>query len=209
VKLKMRGPLAVGLAGAALILALLLGLIMPKAGQIKTRQHQLDQAKQQQASLAVQLEQLRAVAEQAPENQRRLTVLRSAVPEVADLPGMIELVNDAAADADVDFMSVSPGQPTSTPGSEVSSVPTQITVLGRYFAIDEFLRQLENLPRISKVTTVALTQGPKGLPQLAMNLTAEFYTTDVSAGPGSTPGHTKALPAPKPANTSTTSAPGA
>jgi Tfp pilus assembly protein PilO len=210
VKLKQRGPLAVGLVGAGLILALLLGLIMPKAGQIKTRQRHLDQAKQQQASLAVQLEQLRAVAERAPENRRRLSVLRAAVPEVADLPGMIELVNVAAADADVDFMSVAPGQPTSAAGSKVSLVPTQITVLGRYFAIDEFLRRLENLPRISKVMTVALTQGPRGLPQLAMNLTAEFYTTDVSAGPGSTPGHTSALPVPKQTTTtSTTSAPGA
>lgn len=209
-KLKQRGPLAVGLVGAGLILALLLGLIMPKAGQIKTRQRQLDQAKQQQASLTVQLEQLRAVAEKAPENRRRLRVLQTAVPEVADLPGMIELVNEAAADADVDFMSVAPGQPTSSAGAKVSMVPTQITVLGRYFAIDEFLRRLENLPRISKVMTVALTQGPRGLPQLAVNLTAEFYTTDVSAGPGSTPGHTKPLPVPQaPATTSTTSGAGA
>jgi Tfp pilus assembly protein PilO len=209
VKLKQRGPLAVGLVGAGLILILILALIMPKAGQIKTRQKQLDQAKQQQASLAVQLEQLRAVEKDAPKNRRRLAQLQAAVPEEADLRGMIDLVNEAAAQSDVDFMSVSPGQPTTTAGAKTSTVPTQITVLGRYFAIDEFLRQLEELPRISKVVTVALTQGPKGLPQLQMNLTAEFYTTDVSAGPGSSPGHTDALPVVRPASTSTSNAPGA
>jgi Tfp pilus assembly protein PilO len=206
VKLK-RGPLVVGLVGAGLILLLIVALIMPKAGQIKDRQKQLDLAKQQQASLTVQLEQFRAEAKEAPQNRRRLQQIQAAVPAIADLPGMIELVNAAAADSDVDFVTVAPGQPAASTGSGVSSVPTQITVAGRYFAVDEFLRQLEALPRISKVTTIAVAPGPKGLPQLQMNLTAEFYTTDASAGPGSSPGHTNALPAPKP--TSSTTAPGA
>lgn len=201
-----RGPLVVGLVGAGLILLLMVALIMPKAGQIKTRQRQLDLAKQQQSSLTVQLEQFRAEEKQAPQNRLRLQELQAAVPELADLPGMIELVNKAAADADVDFMTVAPGQPAASSGSEVSSVPTQITVLGRYFAVDEFLRQLENLPRVSKVTTIAVAPGPKGLPQLQMNLSAEFYTTDVSAGPGSSPGHTNPVPAARPVTTNASGA---
>ena len=35
-----------------------------------------------------------------------------------------------------------------------------------------------------------------GLPQLQMDLTAEFYTTDASSGPGSSPGHTESVLAP-------------
>ena len=201
-----RGPLVVGLVGAGLILLLIVALIMPKAGQIKTRQQQLELAKQQQSSLTGQLEQFRAEEKAAPQNRLRLQELQAAVPELADLPGMIELVNRAAADADVDFMTVAPGQPAASSGAQVSSVPTQITVLGRYFAVDEFLRQLENLPRVSKVTTIAVAPGPKGLPQLQMNLSAEFYTTDVSAGPGSSPGHTNPLPAAKPVTTNASGA---
>jgi Tfp pilus assembly protein PilO len=198
VNLKQRGPLVVGLAGAALIVLLVVGLILPKAGQIGDRNKQLDAAKSEQTALTVQLEQLRALAKEEPENRRRLEQLITAVPEVADLPGMIRLLNGAAGEADVDFMSVAPGVPTAPTGARVSTIPTQITVLGRYFAIDEFLRRLEALPRVSKVTNVTVNPGPGGVPQLQMNLTAEFYTTDASAGPGSSPGHTEAVPAPAP-----------
>ncbi len=189
-----RGPVIVGAVGAVVSLALIGALVIPKAGQIKDKQDQLDQAKQQQTSLMVQLERYQAEKADAPKNRHRMQILRAAVPDVSDLSGMIRLVNAAAAEADVDFISVAPGNPTSEPGAKVSTIPTQITVDGRYFAIDEFLRQLETLPRISKVTTVGINAGPKGLPQLEINLTAEFYTTDASAGPGSQPGHTAPVP---------------
>jgi Tfp pilus assembly protein PilO len=198
VKLKQRGPLVVGLVGAALILLLVVGLILPKAGEIGDRNKQLDAAKTEQTALTVQLEQLRALAKEAPQDRRRLEQLITAVPEMADLPGMIRLLNGAAGEADVDFMSVAPGIPTASTGAQVSTIPTQITVLGRYFAIDEFLRRLEALPRVSKVTNITVNPGPGGVPQLQMNLTAEFYTTDASAGPGSSPGHTEPVPAPAP-----------
>ncbi|MFN2589581.1 MAG: type 4a pilus biogenesis protein PilO [Actinomycetota bacterium] len=207
--MRQRGPLVVGVVGAGLILLLLLALIVPKAGQIRTKQREVDDARRRQTSLTVELEQLRAYAAAAPENRRRLQKVHAAVPDVAELQTMIRLVNDAAARADVDFVSVSPGVPTTAPGTEVSAVPVQIMVLGRYFAIDEFLRQLENLPRISKVTTLAMSQGPDGVPQLQVNVSAEFYTTDVSAGPGSQPGHTEAVAAPPAATTSTGTTPGA
>jgi Tfp pilus assembly protein PilO len=198
VKLKQRGPLVVGLVGAALILLLVVGLILPKAGEIGDRNKQLDAAKTEQTALTVQLEQLRALAKEAPQDRRRLEQLITAGPEMADLPGMIRLLNGAAGEADVDFMSVAPGIPTASTGAQVSTIPTQITVLGRYFAIDEFLRRLEALPRVSKVTNITVNPGPGGVPQLQMNLTAEFYTTDASAGPGSSPGHTEPVPAPAP-----------
>ncbi len=197
-KLKERGPLVVGLVGAALIILLVVGLILPKAGEIGDRNEQLESARSEETALTVQLEQLRALARNEPKDRKRLEELITAVPELADLPGMIRLLNGAAAEADVDFMSVAPGIPTAATGTQVSTIPTQITVLGRYFAIDEFLRRLEALPRVSKVINITVNPGPSRLPQLQMDLTAEFYTTDASAGPGSTPGHTEPAPAPVP-----------
>ena len=37
--------------------------------------------------------------------------------------------------------------------------------------------------------------GPNGVPQLQMEMTVQFYTTDISAGPGSIAGSTQATPA--------------
>lgn len=68
-KLKLRGPVGVGLAGAVLVLLVVAMLIMPKAGQIKTRQEQTEKAKVQQSHLTLELEALRSVAKDADKNQ--------------------------------------------------------------------------------------------------------------------------------------------
>ena len=68
---------------------------------------------------------------------------------------------------------------------------------GGYFAIDEFLFLLETLPRAAKVTTLAVTPAAAGGTEattttststLQLQITVEFYTTDLSAGPGFDPG---------------------
>ena len=59
---------------------------------------------------------------------------------------------------------------------------------------------LETLPRAAKVTTLAVT--PSGAStggttistsNLQLQVTVEFYTTDVSAGPGSIPGPSESI----------------
>jgi hypothetical protein len=63
-------------------------------------------------------------------------------------------------------------------------------VTGGFFAVDEFLFRLETLPRQMKVINLTVGAGPEGLPQLQISMSAEAYTTDTSAGPGSIPGPT-------------------
>jgi hypothetical protein len=73
------------------------------------------------------------------------------------------------------------------PAGSAAEVPAQIQVVGGFFPVDEFLFRLETLQRASKVTTVAVSEGPEGLPQLQVTLDARFYTTDIDAGPGAAP----------------------
>ena len=199
-KKKGRGALFAGLGGVALILVLVAGLILPKANQVRQRQNDLAEAKQKESELTLQLSQLQVAQKDYKKNQEKLKVLEQQVPENAQLPNIITLINSAADDSAVDFMSISPQQPTA--GTSVSTIPTQISVIGEYFAVDEFLFKLESMPRVAKVTTI--TVGPNattgttagisssGPMQLKVDLLAEFYTTDLSAGPGSSPGHTDA-----------------
>ena len=104
------------------------------------------------------------------------------------------LLRAVADKADVDFVSISPGQPTSA--GSYSVVPVQLNVVGGFFAVDQYMYLLETLPRVSKVTTMSISGGPDGLPQLTITLTANFYTTDTSAGPGSIPGGEQPAAAP-------------
>jgi Tfp pilus assembly protein PilO len=185
-----------GLVGLGLVLGMVVGLISPKASQVRKKQKEVQTAQQQQGVLRTQLEQLQAAAKDAPKDRKRLAALQRQIPPTADLPGIIRLLNNTADKSGVDFMTLAPGQPASV--GAISVVPIQITVEGGFFAVDQYLYLLEHLPRVSKVTTLAITSDATGQSHLAVQLTANFFTTDTSAGPGSVPGATQSQPSPNP-----------
>jgi Tfp pilus assembly protein PilO len=197
-KLKGRAPLLAAVGGAVMILILLVGLIFPAAAHVRTRLEQVGVAKQQQSQLRLQLEQLQADAKASKKTKAQLKRLETEVPATADLPGIIRLLNTTAGRAAIDFMAITPGQPLVSADGLHSTVPATITVSGDYFALDEFLFKMEGLPRVSKVIGFQLSQGQKP-GALALQLAAEFYTTDASAGPGSSPGATVGTPVVQPA----------
>jgi Tfp pilus assembly protein PilO len=175
-----------GLVGLALILGMVVGLISPKASQVRKKQKEVQTAQQQEGVLRTQLEQLQAAAKDAPKDRKRLAVLQRQIPPTADLPGIIRLLNNTSDRSGVDFMTIAPGQP----GAEgpLSVIPVQITIKGGFFAVDQYLYLLERLSRVSKVTTLSISPGGETATTLTVSLTANFYTTDTSAGPGSVPG---------------------
>jgi len=191
-----------GLVGLALVLGMVVGLISPKASQVRKKQKEVQTAQQQEGTLRTQLEQLQAAAKDAPKDRKRLAVLQRQIPPSADLPGIIRLLNNTADRSGVDFMTIAPSAPAAA--GPISTIPVQITIQGGFFAVDQYLYLLEHLPRVSKVSTLTLGAGSTGLPSLNLSLTANFFTTDTSAGPGSVPGgqqgtaSTSASPVPSP-----------
>jgi Tfp pilus assembly protein PilO len=192
-----------GLVGLAIILGMFVGLISPKASQVRKTQKEVETAQQQEGVLRTQLEQLQAAAKDAPKDRKRLAALQRQIPPNADLPGIIRLLNNTSDKSGVDFMTVSPGQPST--GGPVSTIPVQITIQGGFFAVDQYLYLLEHLPRVSKVTTLQVNSGSQAsVTTLQVSLTANFFTTDPSAGPGSIPGiqpPVSSSPAPVPSPT--------
>jgi Tfp pilus assembly protein PilO len=197
-----RPALIAGLVGVVLAVGLVAGLILPKANQVRSRQTEVEQASQEEGTLRVQLQTLEAAAKDAPKDRKRLKNLQQEVPPTADLPELIRLLNSSSDEAGVDWLTVAPGQPVLSATGTYSVVPVQITVVGGFFAVDQYLFLLEELERVSRIESVAITPGPEQLPQIQMALLANFFTTDVSSGPGSIPGATESAgsvaPAPVP-----------
>jgi Tfp pilus assembly protein PilO len=200
-----RPALIAGLVGVVLAVGLVAGLILPKASQVRARQSEVEKATQEEGTLRVQLQTLEAAAKDAPKDRKSLKNLQQLVPPTADLPELIRLLNTSSDEAGVDWLTVAPGQPLLSTSGTYSVVPVQITVVGGFFAVDQYLFLLEELERVSRIESIAITPGPELLPQIQMSLIANFFTTDVSAGPGSIPGSTEsagsAAPAPVPTAT--------
>jgi Tfp pilus assembly protein PilO len=187
--------LIAALVGVGLVFVMMLGLITPKAAQVKAKEKDITAAVQQQSLLALQLSQLQAAAKDAPKDRKRLAKLESQIPPEADLPGLIRLLNTTTDKSAVDFAALAPGSPT--PLGAITVIPIQITIKGTFFAVDQYLYLLENLQRVSSVTNLTVTPLDQTVspPQLQVALTANFYTTDPSAGPGAVPDTTQQVPA--------------
>jgi Tfp pilus assembly protein PilO len=190
-----RAPIIAGVISAVVALLAVVLLVLPKMGDVSTTEEELQSAEDQEVALAAQLAALQDAEAAAPETEQEIGAIEEQVPPTANLPSLFRLLQGAADRSAVDFFSFSPGTPAPNAAGTDSSIASQVTVSGGYFAIDEFLFLLETLPRAAKVTTLAVT--PSGAStggttlstsNLQLQVTVEFYTTDVSAGPGSIPG---------------------
>jgi Tfp pilus assembly protein PilO len=190
-----RAPIIAGVISAVVALLAVVLLVLPKMGDVSMTEEELQSAEDQEVALAAQLAALQDAEAAAPKTEQEIGAIEEQVPPTANLPSLFRLLQSAADRSAVDFFSFSPGTPAPNAAGTYSSIASQVTVSGGYFAIDEFLFLLETLPRAAKVTTLAVT--PSGAStggttlstsNLQLQVTVEFYTTDVSAGPGSIPG---------------------
>ena len=189
-----RGPIIAAIAAVLVAVLVVVLLLLPKASAVHKKQDELEAAQRQEQQLEAQLEQLQDAKARARQARRELARLETRIPPTADLPSLVRFVQGAADASAVDFMSIAPSTPTASANQSVSIIPTQITTIGTFFSVEEFMFKLETLPRAVKVTQIQVGPGPNDLPQLQISMTVEVYTTDASAGPGSVPGPTKAQP---------------
>lgn len=194
-----RAPLIAGAVALVMVILAVMLLVLPKMGEVSEAQDELQAAQDQELALEAQLRSLEAAQEQAPETERQIALIEDQVPPTADLPTLFRLLDSAADRSAVDFFSFTPGSPVTDPTAQFSTISSQVTVTGGYFALDEFLFLMETLPRAAKVVSIAVAPSAAGTvttstTSLQLQATVEFYTTDTSAGPGSIPGPTTGVP---------------
>jgi Tfp pilus assembly protein PilO len=192
-----RAPIIAGVIAVAVALLAVFLLVRPKMSEVSTTEDDLQVAEDQEVNLAAQLNALQDAQAAAPETEQEIAAIDAEIPPTADLPSLFRLLQGAADRSVVDFFSFTPGTPAPNTAGTFSTIASQVTVSGGYFAIDEFLFLLETLPRAAKVTTLAVTPSSAASGEtttttstsnLQLQVTVEFYTTDTSAGPGSVPG---------------------
>jgi Tfp pilus assembly protein PilO len=190
-----RAPIIAGVVSAVAVATVVVLGVLPTMSAVSAKKEEVVQAQAQEEQLLVQLRALEDAQAQAEETRQQITEVENKVPPVADLPGLIRLLRDAADRAAVDLFQFSPNAPVLDPSGQFSTISTAVNVTGSYFAVETFLFRLETLTRAAKVTNITLA--PQGSGEaattsntLSMQLTVEFYTSDLSAGPGSEPGPT-------------------
>jgi Tfp pilus assembly protein PilO len=200
-----RAPIIAGIAVMVVAFMAFLLLVNPKRAEVAGAQKDLEDARAEQISLQTELGSLKDAEAAAPANRKIIRQVEQQLPPTADPQGLILLLSHAADQSGCDVSTTSVGTPALDPVKGFSTIGISLTVSGGYFALDEFLYQIETLPRAAKVlsismspnaaaastTTTTTTTTTSG--SLAMQVSMELYTTDQSAGPGSDPGPTSGV----------------
>jgi Tfp pilus assembly protein PilO len=201
-----RAPIIAAVGVLAVLLLTLFFLVLPKMNQVGNANDELTQVQSQEGTLQSQLAALQQAQEDAPEARETIRRVDQAIPPTIDQQGFILLLQNAADQAGVDLFTLVPvGGPTADPVTGLTSSANTITVTGTYFAITQFLFDIETLPRAAKISDLQVAPEEESGTNLTGTTTVTIYTTDTSAGPGSTPGPTSGggttgSPTPEPAS---------
>ncbi len=188
------------------LVAVLLVLLATYFFLIRSRQSDLDEVNKDIAAeedrstvLTTELARLRALEKQAPQLRAALQKFTKLVPEDYDIPEFIFQVQQASAEAGLDFVKITPELPKSPPETTaVAEVRMTVGAKGGYFAVQDFMRRLYELERALRIDNFTMTgeQDPNGgATTIDLQATARIFFQGTTT-PATT---TTTAPAPSPA----------
>lgn len=180
-----RNPLVVGVIAAVALLVLSVAIVLPQGGRVERAEGELAAAQVELSGLQDEVSALEAFAASGV-GAASLAEIQEELPTESNLPELFETLREAARVSGVELSGISPGLPAVAPSGAASVIPLGITVEGTYFTLASFLWELEHLDRLARVNGMSITPQSDG-GRLSMQLSAEVYTTDTNAGPGTDP----------------------
>ncbi len=122
--------------------------------------------------------------------------LSKAMPDRADMAGVLLELNRVAADSGITFESISPQ--TSVPISGYQAMPIQLNFSGNFYDLSDFLYRLRNLVgvqdgrlaasgRLFAVDTLDFTESTEGFPQIEAVLVVDAFVYGTGTAATATP----------------------
>lgn len=171
---KLRPLVALAVLAA---LALLAGgwflLIAPERSEAAALREQGEVQLATNAQQRTQLEVLRNKAKALPDKERELAEVATKIPTDPRLPALLRALSAAGRSAGVQVQTVTPGAPApvtapadaaappaagATAGA-LSAIPLSIQVAGGFAEVEQFVAELEELPRALRITGLNVAPG--------------------------------------------------
>jgi Tfp pilus assembly protein PilO len=138
----------------------------------------LDIARETEQRLRVQLSQLSEIDANAVLYTEAITEMDALIPERPLLDEFIEQIDALAGSTGVDLVTLSPAVPAPDPDSDLRVISVSVEIHGGFFDALGFLFGLNDLERLVKVTSIAVTSSSteSGATELTLSLQLEAYT---------------------------------
>jgi Tfp pilus assembly protein PilO len=187
--------LIAALAGIGILALGWFMLVTPKRDTAAEHRIQAEAQRSQEAALRTQLATLQAQQRGLPKQRARLAELATRIPDNPALPSLVRSLTDAAEQAGAGIVSIAPGQVTlpttaaagaapvapTTPAAPTTSVvlatiPLTLIVEGDYFAVEQFMSNLETLKRAFRTSGLKLVTGKPQLKSTTEHSDGGQYT---------------------------------
>jgi Tfp pilus assembly protein PilO len=170
-------------------------LVRPQRAKASELTAQIESAEQRLAALRL--------AAQQPGVERievaDLFRLSKAMPDRADMSGVLLELNRIAADTGITFESISPQ--TAVPITGYQAVPIQLTFKGNFYNLSDFLYRLRTLVhvedgrlaatgRLFAIDTLDFTESQEGFPKITATLVVDAFVYGTGAPATATPATT-------------------
>jgi Tfp pilus assembly protein PilO len=152
--------------------------VKPRQDELERVEASIEQEENRTIQLQAELDRLRALQDNAPELEARLTEVRQLVPRQDNVPNFIFQVQEAANAAGLGFAAIAPELPKPPPeGAPLAEVRLTIGATGTYFPIQDFVRRLYRLDRALRVDAIdlALDEGAEAGFEVELNITARIF----------------------------------
>lgn len=182
----------IGVGAALLITAVwFFALWSPQGKDLDQAKADKAAAEQRASELSARLTRLKKLEANADVLERDRALLATAIPTADQLDNFLLQVNDRAAKAGVEFVSIAPQQPggAAAPGAAAAGptpIGLQMQVTGDYFAILRFMEQLRDGERLVTVENFSLSKGGEGN-QMSASIGGRMFIAPSVAVPAATP----------------------
>jgi Tfp pilus assembly protein PilO len=174
-------------AAVGIVLVFVLGallLVRPKQQAAAEATADRNSAIAESQALQDQVRALESLKADAATLRARAELAKAEFPSTPGLPALVDALEDAADQAGVDLVSITPAAPkASADQPELAEIATGVNVKGGYFQIEDFLSRVENLVKGT---------GPERIPPRSVLVQSVSVTS--GSGDGGTGGSTAATP---------------
>lgn len=111
------------------------------------------------AALRTKVATLQAQAKGLPAQRAKLAEVAGRLPAEQQVPALLRSLTAAAARSGVELVSVAPGTASPVGTAGLSRVPLTVTAFGDFSEVEQYLAELEDLPRALRVDDVSVAPG--------------------------------------------------
>lgn len=158
--MSVKMKVALSVVGVVVILAgWFLMVFRPNQQKVSDLRDEIEATQEEIVALEAQLLRLQALRDRAPELREEAARFSLALPTSPRVPDFILQVQEAADQAQVDFLTITPSLPAPFEGgtSGLQAVGVSISTTGSYFTLQDFIHRLERLDRALRVNSFSLS----------------------------------------------------